>query len=308
MTGPQRLGFPVKVLGRPGLKADDARKWQSGPHLRVSLGYLDQIFDYLAETGIGMYRISSGIAPYLTHPDLPQFHNQLEECAVELAAIGEKARRLDLRLSMHPAQFIVLNTPDEEVLRRSVADFVYHADFLDLLGLGPEAKIVTHVGGVYGDRAAAIDRWVARWEALPEKVRRRLVLENDERLFPVGDIVEIHRRTGVPLVFDILHHRANNPDGLDDVEALRACLGSWPEGQRPKVHISSQRVEARSDPGKPAKVGEHADWIEPDDLFVLLRGTEDIPFDAMLEAKQKDLALLRLRDAISAAGLSERIW
>ena len=97
-----RLGFAVKVLGRPNLKSDDARRWQSGPHLGVSLGYLEAIFDYLSETGIRMYRMSSNIAPYATHPDLPQFHQQIDECREELARVGAKARQLDIRLSFHP--------------------------------------------------------------------------------------------------------------------------------------------------------------------------------------------------------------
>ena len=160
LSPPTRLGFAVKVLGRPGLKANDARRWQNGPHLSVSIGFLDAIFDYLAETGIRMYRISSDVAPYVTHPELPQFHGQIEECSEDLAVLGAKARRLDLRLSMHPSQYIVLNSPEERVAASAVADFAYHAAFLDALGAGSEAKIVTHVGGVYGDRPAANDRFV----------------------------------------------------------------------------------------------------------------------------------------------------
>jgi len=155
---PRRLGFAVKIAGRPDLKDHDTRRWQNEPHLRVSLEYLDRIFDYLAEHGIRMYRISSDIAPYATHPDLPQFHHQLEESQDALAAIGERAHSLDLRLSMHPAQYIVLNSPHEHVADASIRDFAHHADFLDALGLDLDAKIVTHTGGVYGDRAAAAER------------------------------------------------------------------------------------------------------------------------------------------------------
>ncbi len=223
---PSRLGFAVKVLGRPGLKDHDGRRWQSGPHLRLSLRYLDAIFNYLAASGIRMYRISSDIAPYITHPDLPQFHAQIEACREELAALGAKARAIDLRLSMHPSQYIVLNSPDERIARAAVADFAYHAAFLDALGTGPEAKIVTHVGGVYGDRAAAMERFCRRYDALPEAIRRRLVLENDEISYPVTDTFAIHERTGVPLVFDILHHRVNDPVGIAPDEACRRCLAT----------------------------------------------------------------------------------
>src|SRR3954452_5119690 len=118
----RRLGFACIVLGRPGLKAGDTRRWQSNPHLRVSIGYLHSIFDYLDELDIRMYRISSGVAPYITHPDLPQFWNQIEECRDELAELGAKARRYDLRLSMHPDQYTLLNALDDVVFAASVRD------------------------------------------------------------------------------------------------------------------------------------------------------------------------------------------
>lgn len=316
--GPDRLGFAVKVMGRKGLKSNDARKWQSGPHLRVSLGFLDTIFDYLAETEIRMYRISSDIAPYITHPDMPQFHRQIDECQEELAALGEKARRLDLRLSMHPSQYIVLNSPDERIARSAIADFDYHARFLDTLGVGPEAKIITHVGGAYGDRAAAMQRFVDRYLELAEPIRRRLVLENDETLYSVPEIVSIHEQTGVPLIFDILHHRVNNPGDLDPADACRLCLATWPADQKPKIHYSSQREAerevARRVKGevklemRPPKAGQHDDWIDPDDFLSFLDHMTGSRFDAMLEAKQKDLAVLRLRDAITSANRADQIW
>ena len=96
---PKRLGFPVKVMGEPGLKSNDSRRWANDPHLKVSLEYLDKILDYLDRHRISMYRMSSDLAPYATHPDMPQFHGMVRESAAELGAIGDKARRLDIRLS-----------------------------------------------------------------------------------------------------------------------------------------------------------------------------------------------------------------
>ena len=103
-----------------------------------------------------MYRMSSDFAPYLTHPDMPQFHNQLEEAQDELAELGALARAYDIRLSLHPSQYILLNALDEEVARKSVMDLNAQARILDALGCGPEAVVVTHVGGVYGDRDAGL--------------------------------------------------------------------------------------------------------------------------------------------------------
>ena len=310
---PSRLGFAVKVLGRPNLKSDDARRWQNGPHLSVSLGYLEAIFDYLGETGIHMYRMSSNLAPYATHPDLPQFHGQIAECRQDLARVGEKARQLDIRLSFHPGQYTVLNSPHDHVARAAAQDVVCQADLLDALGCGPEARIVIHVGGVYGDRAAAIDRFVERYLDLPERAQRRLVVENDETSYSVVDTLAIHERTGVSLVWDILHHRLNNPAHLGAAEACRLCLATWPPDQVPKIHFSSPRAEAPVVDGEAGATRkgnprQHGDWIDGTDFIAFMGETAGARFDVMLEAKQKDLALLRLREDIAGAGLQLRIW
>jgi UV DNA damage endonuclease len=308
----------VKVLGRPNLKSDDARGWASGPHLSVSLGYLEAIFTYLGETGIRMYRMSSNIAPYATHPDLPQFHGQIDECREDLARVGAKARELDLRLSFHPGQYVVLNSPHEHVAEAAARDIVHQADLLDALGCGPETRIVLHVGGVYGDRAGAIDRFVERYLQLPERARRRLVVENDETSYSVVDTLAIHERTGVSLIWDILHHRLNNPAHLGDAEACRLCLATWPPDQVPKIHFSSPRVDSpegdqQGDNGqatvkRSGNPRQHGDWIDGADFVTFMQGMDGTRFDVMLEAKQKDLALLRLREEIASAGLRSRIW
>ena len=109
---PLRLGFPVKVMGRPDLKTQDTRRWQKNPHLKCSLEYLDKVLDYLHSKELDMYRLSSDIAPYATHPDMPQFHNMVAESDAELRAFGRKAKEYDIRLSFHPSQYVLLNAPD----------------------------------------------------------------------------------------------------------------------------------------------------------------------------------------------------
>jgi len=92
-----RLGFPVKVLGQPGLKSHDTRRWQNHPHLSVSLAYLRDVFLYLDRQDIRMYRMAADLAPYVSHPDLPRFHYQIDDCATELSALGAMAKSYDLR-------------------------------------------------------------------------------------------------------------------------------------------------------------------------------------------------------------------
>ncbi|MDQ2711977.1 MAG: UV DNA damage repair endonuclease UvsE [Acidobacteriota bacterium] len=302
-----RLGFPVKVLGTPGLKSNDTRRWQSNPHLRVSLEYLSAIFDYLQSKSISMYRMGSDLAPYASHPDLPQFHNQVTETRKELKQIGRRAQEMDLRLSFHPSQFIVLNSPDAILREKSTWDLRVQTEILDAMELGPEAVMVIHVGGLYGDTASGLDRWCRTWEALPDRVRARLVLEHDDLRFSAADVLAIHARTGVRLVFDLQHFWCLNPEQLELKPTVEKFLATWPRGIRPKIHVSSPRTEMREVQRKDRKTGKkstvlqapvwtgHADFVHPWEFISFFRAIPDLEADVMLEAKTKDLALLRLR-------------
>ena len=304
---PLRLGFPVKVMGAPGLKSNDTRRWQKGPHLKTSLEYLDAILDHLARHGISMYRMSSDLAPYATHPDMPQFHGMVAESDAELRAIGAKAKRLGIRLSFHPSQYVLLNSPDPELTRKSIWDLSSQAEMLDRMELGPEAVLVTHVGGTYGDRETSRARWAQVWPSLPEPVRRRLVLEHDDLRFSAADVLWIHGETGVRLVFDHQHFWCLNPERLDMVETLGRILATWPEGVRPKLHYSSPRTEFRALKRRdrttkrlknvqlpPVWTG-HADFTNPFEFARFMRDMAPFTFDVMLEGKAKDISLLKLR-------------
>jgi UV DNA damage endonuclease len=135
---PLRLGFPVKVMGKPDLKSNDTRGWRKNPHLKCSLEHVDKILDYLAKVGIDFYRFSSDLAPYATHPDMPQFHNMVAESDAELAAFGKKVRDLDIRVGFHPSQYVLLNAPNPELTRKSIWDLSSQAEMLDRMGIGPE--------------------------------------------------------------------------------------------------------------------------------------------------------------------------
>jgi UV DNA damage endonuclease len=304
---PLRLGFAAKVLGSPGLKSNDARRWQQGPHLRVSLEYLSAIFEYLDRQEIRMYRMSSDLAPYLTHPDLPQFHGMIRECKRELRQTGEQARRLGLRLSFHPSQYVILNSPDPALVKQSMLDVAGQAEMLDRMELGPEAVVVIHTGGAYGDRRAGCERWVRTWERLPARARARLVLENDDLRYSASDVLWIHERTGVRLIFDYQHWWCFNPEGIPWREALTRMLATWTGGVRPKVHFSSPRTEMRQLLRRNRRTGknetvlmaplatQHGDYANPFEFCTFLRECNGLEFDVMVESKAKDLAVLRLR-------------
>jgi UV DNA damage endonuclease len=318
-----RLGFPVKVLGQPGLKSHDTRRWQNHPHLSVSLAYLRDVFLYLDRQDIRMYRMAADLAPYVSHPDLPQFHSQIDDCATELAALGTMAKSYDLRLSFHLQLSTVLNALDEAIALQTAQLITSQAKILEGMSLGDEAVVVTHVGGVYGDKGTALDRFAARHDLLPDGARQRLSLENDDKRFSVADIMWVHRRTGVPLVFDYLHFQNHNPEGMLLLEALEVCLGSWPQNVRPKIHFSSPRTamrviertgsqDERTEPMMRApRPHQHADFIDPFQFMDFVRKvkTIDLPaFDFMLEAKAKDLAVLQLREHLTRFAPDATYW
>src|SRR3954449_8774344 len=234
-----RLGFAVKVLGAGGLPSHDPRRWQSGPHLSVSLDRLEAILDYLEDNAIGFYRMATGLAPYASHPDLAQFRDQPRECAERLAELGARANAKGIRLSTHPGQYTVLNSEDERVAALAVDELEVQAEILDGMGLGPEAVVVLHVGGAARGTAAGLDRFARGFERLSDAARARLVVENDDRAFGVADVVALANRIGRPVVFDVLHHHCHDPAGIPDREALALAADPWPAGVPPKGPFSS---------------------------------------------------------------------
>ena len=303
---PYRLGFPVKILGAP-LRSHDSRRWQNEPHLSVSLAYLRDIFAYLNQHQIRFYRLAGQLAPYLTHPDLPQFHGQIDECATELAVAGDLAREGGIRLSVHPAFHIQMSSPDAGTVVRAAQELDAAAYLFDCMGMGESAVMVVHVGSAYGEPAASRERFVRGYEHLSKRTRARLVLEHDDRHFDLAEALWIHRRTGVPLVFDTLHHRVLNRAGWPMTEALAAALATWPPNRKPKIHFSSPRTAVRQIKRNGTihlqmpLPNQHSDFIHPFEFIDFLREAKAAglrPFDIMLEAKGKELALLRLREQI----------
>ena len=302
-----RLGIPVKIIGKP-LHSHDSRRWQNQPHLSVSLAYLRDIFEYLHNLDIRFYRLSGQLAPYSTHPSLPQFHRQIEECSTELAAIGDLARQYNLRLTLHPAHYVQLSSPHVDRVDRGSHELNHAVRLLDAMGLGPDAVVIVHVGGTYGNAQAGRERFVRSVERLPPATRTRLALENDDRNYSFEDVLWIHKRTGMRLVLDTLHHHCLNPSRRPVIDALTAALNSWPADEVPKIHFSSSRTELRRlHRGGTLSLqmplpNQHSDFIHPFEFIDFMRSARagrSRSFDIMLETKAKDLALLRLRDHLA---------
>jgi UV DNA damage endonuclease len=156
----------------------------------------------------------------------------------------------------------------------------YHALVLDLMGLPASAKVQIHVGGVYGDKPAAVSRFVERYQRLRSAVRRRLVVENDDRCYTVADCLEVHRLTRIPVLFDVFHHSVNS-SGETTRAALRRCAATWRRADGPlMVDYSSQ------EPGQ--RRGRHAEHIDARDFRRFLTAARGVECDVMLEIKDKE--------------------
>jgi UV DNA damage endonuclease len=252
---------------------------------------------YCARSGIGDFRINSQLLPLCTHPsfgyrlgDLPE-SPQIEEL---LAGCATYARSHRLRTTFHPDQFVLLSSPSQEITDRSVEELAYQAELADLVG----ADVLNiHGGGAYGEPAAALARLCRRIERLPDRIRRRLTLENDDRVFTPADLLPVSRDTGVPLVYDVHHHRVL-PDGLSIEEATRAALATW--RREPLFHVSSP-LEGMKGPG----TNRHHDFVRlsdiPDCWLSLSRAVT-----VEVEAKAKEVAVLRLKRALERRGVGIR--
>jgi UV DNA damage endonuclease len=247
-----------------------------------NLACLEKILAYNVRHGMLFFRITSDLVPFASHP-VCTFPWQ-DEFAGVFEKTGEYIRQQGFRISMHPDQFVLLNAPDKGVLQRSIADLGYQVQALDLMGLDRSAKVQVHVGGVYGDKPAAIDRFVKQYDLLDTAIRDRLVIENDERLYSLSDCLAIHERTGIPVIADTFHHSLYNT-GEQFTALLDPVRKTW------KAHDGIPMIDYSSqEPGK--RVGAHALHIEAEDFRQFLKETLPADFDIILEIKDKEKSAL----------------
>lgn len=208
-----RLGFVASVLSEKLTTSRTCRLPNATP-LRLreltaeNLASLDQVLTFLERHDIRLYRLSSNLIPFASHPinTIPWW----TEFGPDFRHLGKRIRKLGIRVSTHPGQYTVLNSPTPSIVTAAVAELVYQARLLDALGTDRTCKIVIHGGGLYGaTKAVALGRFVERARDLPKGVLERLVIENDDRLFDADEVLGASRQPGIPVVFDWLHHTAN---------------------------------------------------------------------------------------------------
>ena len=252
---------------------------------------LDSIIDWNILNGYNFFRITSGLAPWKSEykwDDLPD----IDEIRTWLYSAGVKAKTHNVRITSHPGPFNVLTSPHEHVVKNCVGDLTDHGDVFDMIGLSrtPYNKINIHIGGAYGDKESAMKRFCENFELLPDSVKSRLTVENDDRasMYSVKDLYYgVYKRIGIPIVFDYHHHKFCSGD-MSEQEALEMALSTWPSDITPVVHYSESRRKEQLD--ETIRVQAHSDYIY-DEI-----DTYGHDIDIMVEAKRKELAVQKYKE------------
>ncbi|QII82377.1 UV DNA damage repair endonuclease UvsE [Jeotgalibaca arthritidis] len=302
------IGYACLQVGRPDTTIRSViQKNATTERLMEVIDYnlqsFENMIDYNIKNKIKLYRISSGLIPFGSSPvnqlDWEQiFHDRF-------ITIGQKIKQSGMRVSFHPGQYTVLNSPDEGVVSRAVDDLVYQEKILTLLGVDYSHKLILHVGGVYGDKVTALERFEENVKGIPQAVKNRLIIENDDRLFNVEDVLGLAHRIGIPVVYDNLHNAINPADSTkDDGYWISEARKTWkPEDGNQKIHYSQQASGKR--------LGAHTDTIYIEDFLEFYNKLEDKTIDIMLEVKDKNLSSLKCQNATTdqpAISLLEKEW
>jgi UV DNA damage endonuclease len=261
----------------------------------ANLEALQPILEWNAVRGIELFRITSDLIPFGSHPvnTVPWW----EILKPQFTRLGAFIRKKTLRVSMHPGQFTVLNSPRGEVIENSVKELEYHTTLLEALGVDNSHKIVIHLGGVYDDKSASLKRFSQTCKSLDHRIKARLVIENDERCYTVADALSASEAIDVPVVFDVFHHGWNpslEQRSLRSIIELAAKTWRKRDG-RVKIHYSNQW------PGEPP--GTHSKSISVRKFLEFYDAIHDLELDIMLEVKDKQESVIKLMRSLKARQL-----
>ncbi|KIR31689.1 UV damage endonuclease UvdE [Cryptococcus deuterogattii MMRL2647] len=243
---------------------------------------LKTLIQWNEDNKIRFMRMSSEMFPFASHA---KYGYSLDFADAELKEAGDLAKKYGHRLTMHPGQFTQLGSPKKAVVSASIRELEYHCEIMDRMRLGSDGVMIIHMGGVYGDKESTLARFKENYTSLAsDKVKARLVLENDEICYNVDDLLPVCTELDIPIIFDY-HHDALNPSASPPAELIARIAEVWnKKGIKMKQHLSEPRPGAESIMERRA----HADRCQtlpaelPDDV------------DLMIEAKDKEQAVFEL--------------
>lgn len=285
------IGYACLNESLPDTSIRTTRKANATPQtlgtlIQHNLEVLERLLEYNIAHDIHMFRISSDLIPFASDHAVNTLDWEVQFADL-FKRIAHKIRQYKLRVSMHPGQYTVLNSPDEGVVYRSILDLDYHARVMDCLELDATHKLILHIGGVYGDKPAAKERFINTYHTLPNHIKKRLIIENDDRLYTIQDVLEISAQTGAPVVYDNLHNACNPHDEtMTDADWLAQVVPTWKaQDGKPKIHYSQQRIGAR--------LGAHTQTIYLQDFLTFYHNIAKFDVDIMLEVKDKNLSAIK---------------
>lgn len=287
-------GSPNKTVTYTNLLKIPAREDQLSKLRKLTKENLDcllRVLKYNIAHGIYVFRITSKLVPLATHP-IAQDWNYIDEFAAEFQRLGDYIKKNGMRVSAHPDHFTLLNSPRESVVTASIENLFYHHRIFTAMGLDSAAKLVLHIGGSYQDKQAAIHRFGENFNQLPQCIKDRIILENDDKIFTAKETLDLCEILKIPMVVDIHHHECCNQG--EKIKTLwPAIVNTWTK-EIPKIHFSSPR-DAKNERA-------HADYITSNAFYSFFQEIKEFnrDFDVMIEAKQKDKALLKLLDELKS--------
>jgi UV DNA damage endonuclease len=245
-----------------------------------------KVLEWNRQHGIKLFRLSSSIIPWGNNIDITQLKDY-KEIKSELKKAGDFAKFWDMRITCHPGPFVVLTSPKDNVVDNAISDLEMHGKLFDMMELSktPYNKINIHCNGVYGDKMTAMNRFCENFKRLSSSVRSRLTVENDDKasMYSVKDLMYIHNKIGIPIVFDYHHHQFCTGD-MTEQEALELASTTWPKDIKPIVHYSESK--ALHENNIKEKPQAHSMYINA------IPNTYELDVDIMVEAKAKELAIL----------------
>ena len=245
---------------------------------------LKTILENNENLNIKLFRISSDIVPLGSHSiNKIEWYKYFEN---ELNEIGEFVKKCGMRVSMHPGQYTVLNAQKDDIVDNAINDLEYHSKFLDSLGVNSTNKIILHLGGGYGDKNAAINRFIKNFKRLSDSVKNRLVIENDGKIFNIEDVLYVSSKISIPVIFDNLHHECNH-DLVEPIkEIMKKVIKTWKEKDgNIKVHYSQQNSKKQ--------IGAHSNTISSKIFLEYYNEVKEFNPDIMLEVKDKDISAIK---------------
>jgi len=248
--------------------------------IKYNLDTLVEILKYNIENNLMFFRISSEMIPFASH-SICKF-DWKEYFRSDFIKIGRLIKENDIRISMHPDQFVLINAKNQDIINNSIKELEYHTDILDLMRLDTSAKVQIHVGGAYGDREDSKKKFVSNYKnLLSEKVKRRLVIENDDHIYNLTDCIEIHWTTDIPILFDTFHHQCFG-DNLPLIHALQTASDTWYKNRDGIIMIDYSNQEPNE------RKGKHSNTLDMKQFKEFVLSITSLDLDIMLEVKDKE--------------------